>query len=59
MGNPKVGTDTSAGPGKKNPKDSVSTGMKESHPAIRPQSSFKQRKRSGTDVPMPPKLNLP
>jgi len=59
MANPKVGTDTSAGPGVKNPKDTYKSGMQPDHPTLRPRTNFKQRSRSGTAVPKPPELNLP
>jgi hypothetical protein len=29
------------------------------HPTLRPKNNWVERKRSGSDVPIPPKLNLP
>ena len=61
MSNPKVGTDTSAGGGKKNPKDAYKSkevpGWKKIEVPV--SQDYRERKRSGTDVPTPPTLNLP
>lgn len=61
MSNPKVGTDTSAGRGNASPKDTYKSKETPGWQKVEvpPKGSYKERKRSGTDVPVPPVLDLP